>query len=121
MSERGGSADAPGSASTSRGGPLAKGNSKSDLVSPPSAGPAAVGGLSGAPSTPGQTDTVPLTNAQVYENTYKMKPDRKFQSEPVRRIAEEILQATLKKAKYDPDKVAALSAKIGNEILAAVK
>ncbi|KAJ3018037.1 UNVERIFIED_CONTAM: Tctex1 domain-containing protein 3 [Siphonaria sp. JEL0065] len=120
MSERGGSADAPGSASTSRGGPLTKGNSKSDLVSPPSAGPAAVG-LGGAPSTPAQADSTPLTNAQVYENTYKMKPDRKFQSEPVRRIAEEILQATLKKAKYDPDKVATLSAKIGNDILTAVK
>ncbi|KAI9334720.1 Tctex-1 family-domain-containing protein [Obelidium mucronatum] len=127
MSERATSADVPASAATSRGAASSKRGSKSDLsgANPSSAAAAATstGAAAGLPTTPGNnnSDSAPLTNAQVYENTYKMKPDRKFQSEPVRRIAEEILQNTLKKAKYDPEKVATLSAKIGNDILAAVK
>ncbi|KAI8619960.1 Tctex-1 family-domain-containing protein [Chytriomyces sp. MP71] len=118
MSERGDSAgkDAPTSASTTKGsrGDLTKSagtGSASNLVKPPTA--AAAAAVVATPEAP--------TNAIVYENTYKLKPDRKFQSEPVRRIAEEVLQNTLKKAKFDPNKIADLSAKIGNEILAGVK
>ncbi|KAJ3023333.1 Tctex1 domain-containing protein 3 [Thoreauomyces humboldtii] len=50
-----------------------------------------------------------------------MKPDKKFHSEPVRRIAEEILQRSLAKVKYDGEKVPILCQSISNEILANVK
>ncbi|KAJ3195391.1 Tctex1 domain-containing protein 3 [Irineochytrium annulatum] len=64
---------------------------------------------------------VPPTNAIVYENTYAMKPDRKFQSEPVRKLTEEILKTSLLKVKYDAEKVPDISMKLANEILAAIK
>ncbi|KAJ3247515.1 Tctex1 domain-containing protein 3 [Chytriomyces hyalinus] len=121
MSDRGDSAgaDGPGSAGTAKGsrGNLTKSADSSGAHphdSKPTTAPAQT------VPTPAN-DSAPPTNALVYENTYKLKPDKKFQSEPVRRIAEEILQNALKKAKYDPNKVVDLSAKIGNEILAAVK
>ncbi|KAJ3057482.1 hypothetical protein HDU99_007250, partial [Rhizoclosmatium hyalinum] len=116
MSDRGGSAEgAPMSASTAK-------ESRMDLKSGGSQGndpfPPAPAAAAAAPPPP---ESAPPSNALVYENTYKMKPDRKFQSAPVKKIVDEILQNTLKKAKYDPEKVPVLSAKIGNEILAAVK
>ncbi|KAJ3117361.1 Tctex1 domain-containing protein 3, partial [Physocladia obscura] len=125
MSDRGNSADpnnAPQSASTSKG--TRSGGSK--RVSLTNSGNATIGdkqALIATVSTPttAVADTTPPTNAIVYENTYKMKPDRKFQSEPVRKIAEEVLQSTLKKIKYDSNKIADLTAKIGNDILMAVK
>ncbi|KAJ3126445.1 Tctex1 domain-containing protein 3 [Nowakowskiella sp. JEL0407] len=60
-------------------------------------------------------------NAVVYENTYQMKPEKKFKSEPVLRIVNEILQSRLQKVKYDPAKAFDLARSVANEILAAVK
>ncbi|KAJ3200929.1 hypothetical protein HDU83_007766 [Entophlyctis luteolus] len=125
MSDRGGSADpenaagtTPASASTSKGSQrdsAGKGGSKRGSVTAYATTAAAGANTSGAPAA----DSTP--NTIVYENTFKMRPDRKFQSEPVQKIAEEILQINLKKAKYDPAKIPDLTAKIGNELLAAVK
>ncbi|KAJ3413594.1 Tctex1 domain-containing protein 3 [Chytridiales sp. JEL 0842] len=61
------------------------------------------------------------TNAPMYENTYRMKPEKKFQSEAVRKLADEILQRTLQKVKYDAEKVPELTMAIANEMLASVK
>ncbi|KAJ1558116.1 hypothetical protein HK096_003468 [Nowakowskiella sp. JEL0078] len=60
-------------------------------------------------------------NALVYENTYKMKPDKKFQSDQVKKMVEEILQTRLVKVKYDPAKVPELTKTLANDILASVK
>ncbi|KND01849.1 uncharacterized protein SPPG_03639 [Spizellomyces punctatus DAOM BR117] len=68
-----------------------------------------------------QEEQVPPVNAVVFENTYKTKPDRKFQSGQVRRLTEEILQKSLTKVKYDSEQVPVLCQTISNEILAAVK
>ncbi|KAJ3334345.1 Transcription factor iws1 [Blyttiomyces sp. JEL0837] len=70
---------------------------------------------------PPPADLAPPTNALVYENTYKLKPDRKFKSEIVHRIAEEVLANTLTKVKYDAEKTPELSKVIANQILEAVK
>ncbi|KAJ3052041.1 hypothetical protein HK097_006953 [Rhizophlyctis rosea] len=79
-----------------------------------------LGGGGGAGGLAGDGGEAPA-NAIVYENTYKLKPDRKFQTEKVKTITQEILSKNLQKVKYDPDKVTELSKHISNEILAAVK
>ncbi|KAJ3215537.1 Tctex1 domain-containing protein 3 [Clydaea vesicula] len=60
-------------------------------------------------------------NAIIYENTYRMKPDKKFSSEAVIRVLEGILQTKLQKVKYDAEKTGELSKNLANEILSAVK
>ncbi|KAL2911985.1 hypothetical protein HK105_208532 [Polyrhizophydium stewartii] len=60
-------------------------------------------------------------NAVVFENTYKLKPDKKFQSGAVKRIVEESLAQHLTKVKYDFEKVPELCKTIANDILASVK
>ncbi|KAJ3190419.1 Tctex1 domain-containing protein 3 [Gaertneriomyces sp. JEL0708] len=76
------------------------------------------GGAAPPPPAEGQ---VPPANAIVYENTYKIKPDKKFQSEVVRRITDDILKSRLTKTKYSYDTVPELTQSISNEIMAAVK
>ncbi|KAI9013251.1 Tctex-1 family-domain-containing protein [Gaertneriomyces semiglobifer] len=79
---------------------------------------ASVGGA--APPAVGEGQ-VPPANAIVFENTYRIKPDKKFQSEVVRRITDEILKSRLTKTKYSYDTVPELTQSISNEIMAAVK
>ncbi|KAJ3215925.1 hypothetical protein HDU67_010156 [Dinochytrium kinnereticum] len=67
------------------------------------------------------TEQIPPTNAIVYENTYIMRPERKFRCEPARKIVEDILAAHLQKVKYDAEKAQDLSIKIANEALVALK
>ena len=38
----------------------------------------------------------------IYENTYKLEPERKFQAGKVKAIIEEVLEKNLKDEKYDP-------------------
>ncbi|KAI9190756.1 Tctex-1 family-domain-containing protein [Polychytrium aggregatum] len=87
------------------------------------------------PSQPAPGEAAPPTNAIVYENTYKLKPDRlcvctnvsatagadRFGTELVRKIAAEQLTKQLTKVKYSPDKVPELCKSIANEILVSVK
>ncbi|KAI8818488.1 Tctex-1 family-domain-containing protein [Fimicolochytrium jonesii] len=77
-------------------------------------------GAGGAPQSARTVADAPV-NAVVFENTFKLKPDRKFQSETVRRIAEEILHRNLTKQKYEGGKSPILAQSISNEILGAVK
>ncbi|KAI8921151.1 Tctex-1 family-domain-containing protein [Powellomyces hirtus] len=109
---------APGTASASAGATRSGGNlvhsrhgSRSNLMTP---------AAGHAPDSARSQADAPV-NAVVFENTYKMKPDKKFHSEPVRRITEEILQRTLTKVKYDGEKVPLLCQSLSNEILASVK
>ncbi|TPX32043.1 hypothetical protein SmJEL517_g04772 [Synchytrium microbalum] len=74
------------------------------------------GGLGSAGSSAGAA-----TQAVMYENSYKMKPDRKFRSEAVKRMVDEILVEKLNKVKYDPEKTPELVKTISHEILFAVK
>ncbi|KAI9362527.1 Tctex-1 family-domain-containing protein [Zopfochytrium polystomum] len=104
--DQGSAADLTGGDGAAGGGSLSKHGSVRSLAKPPTAPP------------PAPADAP--TNALVYENTYKMKPDKKFQSEPVRRLAEEILGSSLAKAKYNAETSPELAKKIANEILAAV-
>ncbi|KAJ3319599.1 Tctex1 domain-containing protein 2, partial [Gonapodya sp. JEL0774] len=55
------------------------------------------------------------------ENTYQMKPTKKFLSEPVQRIVKEILQTRLNKSVYNAEKTPELTKSISNEILQEVK
>ncbi|KAJ3099975.1 Tctex1 domain-containing protein 3 [Phlyctochytrium planicorne] len=66
-------------------------------------------------------DQILPTNAIVYENTFIMRPEKKFRCEAARKIVEEILAANLTKMKYDAEKVQEVSLKIANETLAALK
>ncbi|KAI8806747.1 Tctex-1 family-domain-containing protein, partial [Cladochytrium replicatum] len=68
----------------------------------------------------GNSEEQPVS-ALVYENTYKMKPDKKFQSGAVRRAMEEVLQTRMVKVKYDPAKVPELTKLLANEIMAVLK
>nr|KAJ3420449.1 Tctex1 domain-containing protein 3 [Polyrhizophydium stewartii] len=81
---------------------------------PPGGGGGGGGGGSGDGS-------VAPANAVVFENTYKLKPDKKFQSGAVKRIVEESLAQHLTKVKYDFEKVPELCKTIANDILASVK
>ena len=78
----------------------------------------------------------PSANTIVYENTYKMKPNKKyfylssnfifrfdnrFQSEAVKRLVDDILSKTLKPLQYDPATVPELVKSISNDILQEVK
>ncbi|KAJ3159526.1 Tctex1 domain-containing protein 2 [Geranomyces michiganensis] len=123
---------APGTARTATASASARaalhsGGSRTNLLS---ASNNAAGGAGGGGAVPpgtarGTTASALLAdapvNAVVFENTYKMKPDQKFRSEPVRRITEEVLQRTLTKVKYDGEKIPLLCQQISNEILASVK
>ncbi|KAJ3044896.1 Tctex1 domain-containing protein 3 [Rhizophlyctis rosea] len=83
-------------------------------------GAGAAGGGGGGGGGGGDGSEAPA-NAIVFENTYKLKPDKKFQTENVKKLTGEILAKNLTKVKYDPDKVTDLSKRISDEILAAVK
>ncbi|KAI9090046.1 Tctex-1 family-domain-containing protein [Phlyctochytrium arcticum] len=95
--------------------------SRGDIVPRAGAAPELGGGGGGPPPGTASGGEHAPANAVVFENTFKMKPDVKFQSEPVRRLAQEILQTTLQKVKYDGEKIPQLCQSISNEILAAVK
>ncbi|KAI8826262.1 Tctex-1 family-domain-containing protein [Fimicolochytrium jonesii] len=77
-------------------------------------------GAGGVPQSARTVADAPV-NAVMFENTFKLKPDRKFQSETVRRIAAEILQRNLTKQKYESGKSPIFAQSISNEILGAVK
>ncbi|KAJ3148599.1 Tctex1 domain-containing protein 2 [Geranomyces variabilis] len=119
---------APGTARTatasSARAALHSGGSRTNLASASNNGG---GGAAGAiPPGTARAGTAALladapVNAVVFENTYKMKPDQKFHSEPVRRITNDVLQRTLTKVKYDGEKIPLLCQQISNEILASVK
>ncbi|KAJ3166274.1 Tctex1 domain-containing protein 2 [Geranomyces variabilis] len=120
---------APGTARTatasSARAALHSGGSRTNLLSASNTGG---GGAAAGAIPPGtaRAGTAALladapVNAVVFENTYKMKPDQKFHSEPVRRITNDVLQRTLTKVKYDGEKIPLLCQQISNEILASVK
>ncbi|KAJ1556206.1 hypothetical protein HK405_005182, partial [Cladochytrium tenue] len=135
MSDRGGDDAADSSApTTAEGGVRPPATASSDGTSGPTprAVPAsaaagatsvdvAVTGGGGGQAVPPTGDSAALSNAIVFENTYRMKPDKKFQSEPVRRAAEAVLEATLQKAKYSPEKTPELAQRLSDEIMDAVK
>ncbi|KAJ3181248.1 Tctex1 domain-containing protein 2 [Geranomyces variabilis] len=121
-------------ASSSARAALHSGGSRTNLLSASNThgggggGAGAAGGAGANNNPPGsaRAGTAALladapVNAVVFENTYKMKPDQKFHSEPVRRITEDVLQRTLTKVKYDGEKIPLLCQQISNEILASVK
>eukprot|EP00842_Homolaphlyctis_polyrhiza_P005571 jgi/Hompol1/6014/HPOL_004809-RA len=104
-----------GNLAGSRAGSIKNLASKSSTVGQNAAGGGGGGGGGGTqdPSAP--------SNAVVFENTYKLKPDKKFQSGAVKRIIEATLAKHLTKVKYDYEKAPELVKTISNEILAAVK
>ncbi|KAI9138690.1 Tctex-1 family-domain-containing protein [Paraphysoderma sedebokerense] len=61
------------------------------------------------------------TGQRIYENTYKMKPDKKFPTEAVRRLTEDILKKGLQNVSYSAEKVPELTKSLSNQILQAVK
>ncbi|KAH6572443.1 hypothetical protein BASA50_000181 [Batrachochytrium salamandrivorans] len=71
-------------------------------------------------AAPEQQSTGPA-NAVVFENTYMLKPDKRFQTNGVRLIIEEILAKHLTKVKYDSEEAPELVKAISNDIMRAVK
>ncbi|EGF78477.1 hypothetical protein BATDEDRAFT_26528 [Batrachochytrium dendrobatidis JAM81] len=67
-----------------------------------------------------QTSSNPTT-AIVYENTYKLKPDKRFPTNTVKLIIEETLAKHLAKVKYDCDIVPELVKTIANDVMQSVK
>lgn len=52
---------------------------------------------------PGHIDNVPRRRPKyVYENTYKLEPEVKFQTDKVKNIIESVLESQLKEEPYDP-------------------
>lgn len=82
-------------------------------------------GVSGASKETGETNAPINVNSEEsalkFENTYRMKPDKKFQSEKVQRLVDDILHKNLDKFEYDSNAVVELTKTISNEILDAVK
>ncbi|KAJ3364487.1 Tctex1 domain-containing protein 3 [Allomyces arbusculus] len=114
-------------------------------TAPPAPTPATTGGPPGsAPPPPGAPgSTVPPTPAgasangalptaanlekaaeagqRVYENTYRVGPDRTFPTAHARKLAAEILEKRLTKVNYAPETAAELTKVISAEIVAGLK
>jgi uncharacterized protein YihD (DUF1040 family) len=58
---------------------------------------------------------------RVYENTYKMKPNKKFRSLQVSKLTDEILSKQLKDMTYNAEKIPELTKSLANDILQGVK
>ncbi|ORZ31147.1 Tctex-1 family-domain-containing protein [Catenaria anguillulae PL171] len=88
----------------------------------PNAGPGAVDAAgAGAGGMAASVEKAAEAGQRVFENTYKLGPDKKFPTEQVRRIAQEILDKRLFKVTYSPDKAAELSKAIAGDIIQALK
>ncbi|TPX39808.1 hypothetical protein SeLEV6574_g06974 [Synchytrium endobioticum] len=80
---------------------------------------AATDGTASAPTSASSTHAP--TQAVMYENTYKMKPDKKFCSEAVKRMVDDLLSTKLAKVKYDADATPELVKGVSHDILFQVK
>ncbi|KAJ3359342.1 Tctex1 domain-containing protein 3 [Allomyces javanicus] len=113
-------------------------------TAPPAPAPTATTGPSPGSAPPAAAGTVPPTSAgastngaalptaanlekaaeagqRVYENTYRVGPDRTFPTAHARKLAAEILEKRLTKVNYAPETAAELTKVISAEIVAGLK
>ncbi|KAI9184598.1 hypothetical protein H9P43_003653 [Blastocladiella emersonii ATCC 22665] len=76
------------------------------------------GGMAGASTN---VEKAAEAGQRVYENTYKMAPDRKFPTEVARKLTSDILERRLTKVTYSAEKAADLSKAISGDIIQGLK
>ncbi|KNE64585.1 hypothetical protein AMAG_09943 [Allomyces macrogynus ATCC 38327] len=88
-------------------------------VPPTSAGASTNGGA--ALPTAANLEKAAEAGQRVYENTYRVGPDRTFPTAHARKLAAEILEKRLTKVSYAPETAAELTKVISAEIVAGLK
>ncbi|KNE63400.1 hypothetical protein AMAG_08532 [Allomyces macrogynus ATCC 38327] len=108
---------APPGAPAATGAP-APGSAPPATTAPPSAGVSTNGA---AMPTAANLEKAAEAGQRVYENTYRVGPDRTFPTAHARKLAAEILEKRLTKVNYAPETAAELTKVISAEIVAGLK
>ncbi|KAI9223171.1 Tctex-1 family-domain-containing protein [Blastocladiella britannica] len=104
------------------------GPSRPKTVAGPNAGAGGAGldlsgaGLAGGGGmTAAAAERAAEAGQRVYENTFRLAPEKKFSTEAVKRMAQSVLETRLAKVTYSSDKAAELSKLIAGEIVQNLK